>query len=287
MATTPTRLLAKGFGVGSVMANMFPNGAKMQAFLEQQTPILDLRHRALTTAVTKEFQRERDGLVGHGVLIELGAGISGRSLEMTNKDGLPEQNFYYIETDSKDVIDKRRDVMRRMTYEERISERVNLMRFSCDFLQRAQISSLQDLLSQIARRKYRITFSEDLLLRYSHEAKETFLSNLHALLSDGSGRSGCFITTGVVTRRTFEAWLHSLALRDGLSKIPNGIKHDLVSRTFESSDEAEEMFSNAGFDVERHYQVDYIPPEFVCNYSPDIHRTLSDQPLWILRPRSK
>lgn len=242
--------------------------------MKKMQPWVTLRHLSLFGALKKSGLRN---------VIELASGLSPAGVESMTQ----EWNVIYrwVETDLKETIDKKRAILTHDIKVPRYALEENLFFEALDATDSARMSD-------IAQKHFPATplavVHEGLLQYLSHEEKLLVASNIRKVLEK---HGGVWITTDIVLQEHLLAAFNSSQYMQRVHEIlTENTRRDMAKLAFTSFDEAEELFSEAGFSVERMKQMDFpMAAAFARGplhlQRPGRNKNLEHQQIWTMRLR--
>lgn len=228
------------------------------ARFEKLIPWVRLRFLALHAAVRA---------TGITNILELAAGLSPGGLITTKDAGIT-----YLETDLPGMVEEKRAVIERVFGFVPSNLRFKAANALSEQDLRAAADSLP--LGPIA------FLNEGLLQYFGQHDKVVIAANIRTVLVE---RGGAWITTDIVRKPDF---LGAFAANDYRTRIRTILQEetgcDMAELAFESFEEAESFFKEAGFSVERHLQTALAPTALAGDVL-GRHPDLSFQQVWVMR----
>lgn len=204
-------------------------------------------------------------------ILELASGFSPAGL-ISSED----PRIRYLESDLKPVIQRKRKMAREILG----GQRKNLGFMTINALVGGD---LERAVRAFFPKEETLTITHEGFLQYlTHEEKRQLSEKIAKVLRE---RKGTWVTSDIVLQEHFVGAFNTTPYARRIREIlAENTGRDMAQLAFASFDEAEEMFQNAGFRVEKYLQLDLaaglLSQEVLAK-----HRHLKHQQVWVMRPK--
>jgi O-methyltransferase involved in polyketide biosynthesis len=221
-------------------------------------PFFEARYKAIGVMIRRTNVRQ---------VLELGAGLSPRGLELTTEPGI-----FYVETDLEEMIGEKRALLAALLRKHRLPTRNHMRQVAANALDRDQLQAA----AKYFKSGQRLLIVHEGLLQYlSASETEQVARNIHELLGQFGG-------TWITPDFSLKADSANINEQQKLFRhiLSEATHRTLYNNAFESMEHLREYYRGLGFQVEVINQL-YLAPDLV---SPERLR-LPPELLDELRPR--